>query len=71
MKTFLYLQIIGSVLTILFGVGYSIRCMIEKTDVIFVILFALIGYVGYKLLLIPSIKELKENKYYIMRFKEK
>lgn len=62
MKTFLYLQIIGSVLTILFGVGYSIRCMIEKADVIFVILFALIGYVGYKLLLIPSIKELKENK---------
>lgn len=59
---YLWAQVIFSVCVILFGVSYAIRCAVERCDVIFVIFFGGIAYVGYRLLFRASIDELHEAR---------
>ena len=61
-RAYLYAQVIFSVMTIIFGVSYALRCMFERTDVIFVACFGAIAYVGYKLMLRASLEELREAR---------
>lgn len=61
-RMYLIAQVIFSWCVIAFGVSYAIRCMIEKSGDVYVVLFALIGYVGYKFLLRASLEELREAR---------
>lgn len=62
LMAYLYAQVIFAVFVILFGVSYSIRCLVEGSDIFYVICFAAIGFVGYKFLYRASIEELKEER---------
>lgn len=59
-RMYLIAQVVFSWCVIAFGVSYSIRSIIEKSGNIYVFLFALIAYVGYKFLLRASLEELRE-----------
>lgn len=62
MKAFLIAQIVASVLMIVFGVGYAIRCAVTQSGAAFVFLFGCIAYVGYKLMLCSALKEYREAR---------
>ncbi len=59
-KAYLVSQVVFSILVMLFGASYGIRCLVA--DQIFcAVCFAIIGYVsGYRLLFRASVKELRE-----------
>ena len=66
---YLWGQVIFSVCVILFGAGYAIRCLVEtlrSTDgrpgYIFVWLFSIMAYVGWRLMFRASIEELREER---------
>lgn len=66
---FYWAQVIVSVLMMLFGISYAIRCLIEtiKSDdsrpgYVFVWLFSIMAYVGWKLMLKPSVDELRSAR---------
>lgn len=61
-RAYLYAQVIFSWMVIIFGISYAIRCICEKTDAIYVILFSAMAYVGYSLLLRASMQELREAR---------
>lgn len=61
-RAYLIAQVVFSWCIIVFGVTYAIRCAIERTDAIFVILFGCIAYVGYNLMLRASLQELREAR---------
>ena len=73
MRTFtlIYLraQVIFSVIIILFGISYAIRCLIDTitsdkgaAGYVVVVLFSLIAFVGCRLMYRESIKELREER---------
>ena len=62
MEALLIAQIVASVLMIVFGVGYAIRCAVTQSGAAFVFLFGCIAYVGYKLMLCSSLKEYREAR---------
>lgn len=59
-KAYLVSQVVFSILVMLFGASYGIRCLVA--DQIFCAMcFAIIGYVSsYRLLFRASVKELRE-----------
>ncbi len=59
-KLYLWAQVVMSVLVILFGVSYAVRCFIENSGGVFVFLFMCIAINGYALMYRASIKELRE-----------
>lgn len=61
-RAYLIAQVVFSWCVIIFGAAYAVRCMIERTDAIFVFCFAAIAYVGYKLMLRASLEELREAR---------
>lgn len=62
MRAFLIAQIVVSVLMIVFGVGYAIRCAVMQSGAAFVFLFGCIAYVGYKLMFCSALKEYREAR---------
>lgn len=62
LMAYIYAQIVFAVLTILFGISYSIRCIAEGTDIFPVILFAAIAVVGYRFMYRASMEELKKER---------
>ncbi len=69
--TLIYLraQVIASVIVILFGVSYSVRCLIDTIingkgapGYIISVLFSLIAVVGWRLMYRSSIKELRAER---------
>ena len=66
---YLWGQIALSVCMILFGTGYAIRCLVEtlqSTDgrpgYIFVGLFSIMAYAGWRLMFRASVEELREER---------
>lgn len=59
---YLWMQVIFAALVILFGISYSIRCIVEHSGFVFVFLFGCLAYVGYKFLWTASIAELREHR---------
>lgn len=60
---FYWFQLIGAVLiTIGMGIIPLIRCLINRSDLIYVICFSAIVYVGIRLMIMPSVTELREAK---------
>lgn len=54
-------QTVMSVLVIMFGLGYGIRCLLSN-QIFCAVCFGVMAYVcGYKLLLRASMAELREN----------
>lgn len=49
-KLYLWAQVVMSVLVILFGVSYAVRCFIENSGGVFVFLFMCIAINGYALM---------------------
>lgn len=69
LMAYLRAQIVASVILILFGVSYAIRCLIEtinsddsRPGFIFVWLFSIIAYVGWKLMFKASVDELRAER---------
>lgn len=69
LMAYLWAQIVASVIMILFGVSYAIRCLIEtinsddsRPGFIFVWLFSIMAYVGWKLLFKASVEELRAER---------
>ena len=69
LMAYLWAQIVASVIMILFGVSCAIRCLIEtinsddsRPGFIFVWLFSIIAYVGWKLMFKASVDELKAER---------
>lgn len=61
-KIYLIAQLTFSVLVILFGFSYGIRCLVAN-QIFCALCFAVIGYVsGYRLLFKASMAELREYK---------
>ena len=61
-KIYLIAQVAFSVLVILFGVSYGIRCLVAN-QIFCALGFGMIGYVsGYRLLFKASMAELREYK---------
>lgn len=59
---YLWAQVVFSVLVILFGVSYAVRCFIENSGGVYVFLFVCLAINGYALLYRASIKELREAR---------
>lgn len=57
-----FAMIAFAVCAILFGVSYALRCVINRSDFIYVACFAAIAVVGYKLMLAPALEEYREFK---------
>lgn len=56
-----WFQLIGAVLiTIGMGLMPLIRCIINHSDGFYLICFSILVYVGIRLLIMPSVKELRE-----------
>lgn len=53
-------QVIFAFILMLFAGGNIIRCLITGTGIIYCILFGLMAFVAYKLMFIPSIRELRD-----------
>lgn len=60
-KIYLIAQVTFSVLVILFGFSYGIRCLVAN-QIFCALCFAVIGYSGYRLLFKASMAELREYK---------
>lgn len=59
--SFYWSQVIGAfVITIGMGLMPLIRCIINNSDNIYKICFSIIVYVGIRLMIMPSVKELRE-----------
>lgn len=61
-RAYLYAQVIFSWCIILWGALSSVRCIIEKSDAIYLICFLAIAYVGHHFMLRASIAELREAR---------
>lgn len=66
---YLWWQVIFSVCVILFGASYAIRCLVEtlksndgRPGYIFVWLFSIMAYVGWRLMFRASIEELRDER---------
>lgn len=58
---FYWFQLIGAVLvTIGMGLIPLIRCLINHSDIIYIICFSTIIFVGIRLMIMPSVKELRK-----------
>ena len=69
LMAYLWWQVIFSGCMIIFGISYAIRCLIEtynSTDgrpgYIFVWLFSIMAYVGWRLMFRASVDELREER---------
>lgn len=64
-KCFCLWQIWASISVILFGVSYAIRSLIQtdgSVRYVFATLFAMIAFVGWHFLFVPSIKEFSKER---------
>ena len=61
-RAYLYAQVVFSCLIILWGALTAIRCIIEKSDVIYFICFFAIAYVGHHFMLRASLEALREAR---------
>lgn len=69
LMAYLWAQVIFSAFVILFGASYAIRCLVEtiksadsRPGYIFVWLFSIIAYVGWRLMFRTSVDELREER---------
>lgn len=69
LMAYLWWQVVMSVLMILFGASYAIRCLVEtlkSTDgrpgYFCVWLFSIMAYVGWRLMLKPSVDEIRSAR---------
>lgn len=59
---YLMMQIVFAFIICMFGVFSSIRCIILHTNCIYASLFAILAFVGYKLMFRPSIAEWRAHR---------
>lgn len=59
-KLYLWWQLAVSILPILIGVVFAIRCATEHSGDVYVFLFVCLAYAGYRFMFIPSINELRK-----------
>ncbi len=69
LMAYLWWQVIFSVCVIIFGISYSIRCLIEtynsadgRPGFFVAWLFSIIAYVGWRLMFRASVDELREER---------